>query len=94
MRPYRNLKMASVIRKTLNEMFLRDFDFEGALVTIAEVTIDEKLETARVKLAILPFEKGPETYKIIEARRRELQYKLIRKMNVRLVPRLKFEIVQ
>jgi ribosome-binding factor A len=94
MRPYRNLKMASVIQETLNEMFLRDFDFEGALVTIADVTIDEKLETARVKLTILPFEKGPETYKIIEARRRELQYKLIRKMNVRLVPRLKFEIVQ
>ncbi len=94
MRPYRNLKMASVIQETLSEMFLRDFDFNGALVTIAEVVIDEKLETARVKLSILPFEKGPEAYKMVEDRRRELQYKLVRKLNIKPVPRLKFEIVQ
>ncbi len=94
MRPYRNLKMASLIREVLNELFLKDFDFNGALVTIADVEIDDKLETARVKLAILPFEKGPEAYKMVEDRRRELQYKLVRKMNVKPIPRLKFEIAQ
>ena len=94
MRPYRNLKMASVIREELNLIFLKDFDFNGALVTIGDVDVDEKLDEAKVFFSVLPFEKGPETYKMIEDRRRELQYKLVRKMRVRLVPRLKFEITQ
>ncbi len=94
MRPYRNLKMASLVREKLNEIFLRDFNFDGALVTIADVEVNEKLETAVVKLSILPFEMGPKAYTIIDERRSDLQRQLARKMNVKPMPRLKFEIVQ
>lgn len=94
MRPYRNLKMGSLIQEELGNIFSRDFDFNGALVTVLEVFVDDKLENAVVKLGILPFEKGPETFKMIEDRKRELHGKLLRKMNVKPMPRLVFRIAE
>lgn len=94
MRPFRNLKMGSLIQHELGEMLVREFNFEGALVTIVDVSVDEKLESAFVKLSILPFQKGLEVYKIIEDRKRELRGKLLRKMNVKPMPRLVFKIAE
>lgn len=94
MRPYRNLKMGSLIQEELGKIFSRDFDFAGALVTIMEVLVDEKFESAVVVLGILPFEKGPEMFKMIEDRKRELHGKLLRKMNIKPMPRLVFRIAE
>ena len=92
MRPFRNLKMASVIQEELGKLFARELNFNGALVTILDVTVDEKLEEARVKLGIIPFEKELEIYTMMEGRRRGLEHALVRKLNVKPMPRLKFEI--
>ncbi len=93
MRPFRNLKMASVIQEELSRLFVREFNFNGALVTILDVAVDEKFEEARVKLGIIPFEKELEAYTIVEVRKRELEHELLKKLNVKPMPRLKFEIV-
>ncbi len=92
MRPFRNLKMASVIQEELGTIFAREFDFNGALVTILSVTVDEKFEEARVRIGILPFEKEIEVYTMVESKRKELEHKLLRKLNVKPLPHLKFEI--
>jgi ribosome-binding factor A len=94
MRPYRNLKIGSLIQEKLGELFVRDFNFEGALVTIVGVEVDEKLERAFVKLSIFPLHKGPEMFTMIDNRRRELEHKLLRKMNIKPMPRLVFKIEQ
>jgi ribosome-binding factor A len=86
--------MGSLIREELGKLLERDFDFNGALVTVIDVSVDEKFEYAVVKLGILPFEKGPEAYKMIEDRKRELQSRLLRKMNVKPMPRLVFRIAE
>lgn len=93
MRPFRNLKMASVIQEELGAIFAREFDFNGALVTILSIEVDEKFEEARVRIGILPFEKELEVYTIVEGRRRELEHELLRKLNIKPLPHLKFEIV-
>ena len=92
MRPYRNLKIASLIEQKLNELILRNLDFNGAFVTITGVLVSEDLTEAKVKISILPNEKAPEVFEILEERRRELQYKLLRKMNIKPMPRIEFEI--
>ncbi|MCL4400240.1 ribosome-binding factor A [Patescibacteria group bacterium] len=94
MRPFRNLKTESVIQGELSKIFLRDFDFDGALVTITGVKVSEDMADAEVKISVLPFEKEIEVYKMIEGRRREVQGKLLRKMNIKPMPRLKFAIDQ
>ncbi len=84
--------MASVIQEVLSTIFAREFDFNGALVTILSVTVDEKFEEAKVRIGILPFEKELEVYSIVEGRRKELEHKLLRKLNIKPLPHLKFEI--
>ncbi len=94
MRPFRNLKAGSVIQGELNRIFQSDFDFGGAIATITGVEVAEDMSTAKVKVSILPFEKEIEVYKIIEGRRREIQGRLLRKMNIKPMPKLEFSIDQ
>lgn len=92
MRPYRNLKIANLIQEELSKLLLKEFDFGNALVTITEVTIGEDLKEAKVKLSILPFEKEPEMFILINDRRRELQHKILRKINIKPMPNIRFQI--
>lgn len=92
MRPYRNLKIAALIEEELAKLLLRECDFDGALVTITGVIVGEDLLQARVKLAIIPYEKGPEVFFELDKRRGELQHKMLKKMNIRPMPHIEFEI--
>ncbi|MCQ9208874.1 MAG: ribosome-binding factor A [Omnitrophica bacterium] len=92
MKPYRNLKIASLIQQELSQILVKEFNFEGALVTIIGVEVSGDLLQAKVELGIIPLKKGPAIFAIIEKRSRELQYKLLKKMRIRFVPRLRFKI--
>ncbi len=94
MRPFRNLKAASVIQEELNKIFQEDFNFGEALVTITSVEVSEDMSLAKVKFSVIPFEKEIEVYKIIEGRRREIQRRLLKKMNIKPMPRVEFFIDQ
>lgn len=92
MRPYRDLKIASLIQHELGNILLRDFDFEDAIVTVSDVLVSDDLSEAKIKLSILPYEKEPDSFLLVQKRARELQFKLQRKMNIKPMPKLKFEI--
>lgn len=92
MRPYRNLKLASVIAEELGKIFVRDFDFDGALVTVTGVDVGEDLLYANVRLGIIPYERGFEIFPMIERERQNLEWTLIKKFNVRPMPHLRFSI--
>ena len=90
---YRNLRVAELIKEELSRIFLKELDLaEGVFLTITQVEVDKKLLEAKVKLGILPYEKGPETFKYIESRKRKLQFLLSRKIEIKPMPTLKFEI--
>ncbi len=92
MKPYRNLKIASLIQQELGQLLIKEFNFEGALVTIIGVEVSGDLLQAKVELGIIPPEKGPGIFAIIEKRSKELQHRLLKKMRIRFVPRLQFKI--
>lgn len=92
MRPFRNLKIASVIEHELSQMIARDYHVDGALVTITGVEVSEDLMQAKVRLSIIPYAKGPEAFFLIDGNKREIESRLLRKMNIRPMPRLKFRI--
>jgi ribosome-binding factor A len=94
MKPFRNLKASTLIQDELGKMLARDFNFEGALVTILDVDVDEKLLHAQVKLGIIPYEKGPGVYAMLTRHAANLHHQLVRKLNIKPVPFLKFEIVE
>jgi ribosome-binding factor A len=94
MKPYRNLKAGTLIQDELGKLFTRDFNFEGALVTILDVLVDEKLLHATVRIGIIPYEKGPGVFNFLTRHAADMHHKLVRKLNIKPVPFLKFEIVE
>lgn len=92
MRTYRNLRIASLIERELSALFLKKMDFEQALVTIVAVEISPDLLQAKVKLGVIPFEKGPEIFLALEEKKRELQHLLLKRINIKPMPRLEFKI--
>jgi ribosome-binding factor A len=66
---YRPLRVGQVIRDELGKLFLREVEFpEGAIATITEVDVDDKMDEAAVKISVLPSEKGPEALGILNVR--------------------------
>ena len=91
--PYlRHERVSELIRKELGEIILRDLEFNGAIMTILEVDVTKKLDYARVHVSVLPSNKADEVLKILNSQRRALQNKLLRKINIRPMPEVQFEI--
>ena len=94
MRPYRDLKIGSLIQEELSKIIAKEVEFDNALVTIVRVEISPDLLQARISLGIIPTEKEIPVFEQLEKRRRELEYRLLKKMNIRPMPHLKFIIEQ
>lgn len=93
MRTFRSLRVGELIREELGKIFTRDMDF-GAFVTISSVEVIGKMETALVRVSVLPEEKGKEVYEMLQKERPALQFKLLRKMNIKPMPRLEFGLIR
>lgn len=89
---YRPLRLANLIRDELGAILLRDFEFPGALVTVTEVNIDSKLERALVKVSVIPSEKVEQALLKLTHARNTLQRALVRKVNVKPMPLIEFQI--
>ena len=72
-------------------MIMREVELP-ALATITEVEIDKKLDGARVKLSIIPSEQSENVLAILKASAGHLQYLLLRKINIKPMPRIFFEV--
>jgi len=92
MKTFRNLRLGELIEHELGMMFARDFDFDGALVTITSVEVTSDLLQANIKLAIIPPERGPMVFEQINREERRLRGTLLRKLKLRLFPKLVFQI--
>lgn len=91
MRNYRDLRVASVIRKELSILLLREVDFEGAIVTITEVSIDEGFAWADVFVSVLPTGREADTLRTLKRATPHLHHLLNRKLNIRPMPRIRFK---
>ena len=90
---FRNLRVENLIQEELGKIFSKDFEF-GAFVTIADIEVDSKLEEAKVKVSVIPEEKGKEVFDLLEKEKKNLQFKLLRKINIKPMPRLKFGLMR
>lgn len=73
-------------------MILRNLEFPETLVTITEVAVSEKLERATVKVSVLPAERAAGVLKMLTSRQGRLQHLLLKRINIRPMPRISFEI--
>jgi ribosome-binding factor A len=88
---YRPERVASLIKGELSKIIIREVEFPG-LVTITNAEVDNKLKQATVKFSVLPSEKFEVVLKILEKNRSHLQYLLLKKINIKPMPQIVFEI--
>lgn len=85
--------MGSVIQRELNMLINHEIEFQGgAFVTITDVLVAPDLETAKVKVSVLPAEKAEQALKILMQFQPRLQRMLLHIMNVRPMPRILFAL--
>ncbi len=87
---YRDLRVGGLIRNELGKMLLKEFEFPGVLLTITDVVVDKKLESARVDVSILPAEKSGEILRVLQKNQGRLQHLLLKKINIKPMPRIRF----
>ena len=89
---YRDLRVGGLIRNELGKIILKEFEFPGVLLTITDVVVDKKLEGARVEVGILPAGKAEETIRTLAKSQGRLQHLLLKKINIKPMPRIRFAI--
>lgn len=89
---YRPVRVGKLIREELSKTLERELEFPGALVTITEVVVDKKLETAKAGVSVLPGAKADEVMRSLGRSRSRLQFLVARKINIKPMPRIQFEI--
>lgn len=87
-------RVNKVLKEEINKILLRDLDFGGALVTIIDVETGLDLRYCNIKISILPEDKEKWAFKILENKIYDIQKTLNKKLNMRPVPRIRFEIDQ
>jgi ribosome-binding factor A len=92
MKTYRNERVASVITKNLNLIFQKEFDFGGALVTIVSTEVEKDLSQAKIKIAVIPVKDEIPVYQTINNKKKYLQNKLLKILNIKPMPTLNFLI--
>ncbi|MBI2592944.1 MAG: 30S ribosome-binding factor RbfA [Candidatus Colwellbacteria bacterium] len=93
MRTYRPLRVGGLIQEELAKIIVREIDFpEGMLVTLSNVEISPDMEKAKAGISVIPTESSAEALKILTKRTGYLQHLLNRKLNIRPMPRVHFEI--
>ncbi len=89
---YRKERMGEEIRNHLSRMMREELELKDMLVTIIDVVVTGDLSEARVRVSVLPDNKGDEALRILRAFVGRFQGMLLRTMNVKPLPRIAFEL--
>lgn len=88
---HRPERVQSLIQAELGKLLLKEVEFP-ALVTITSVEVQKKLDIARVRLSVVPSSFNKEALAIVERSQGELQHLLMKKLNIKPMPKIMFEI--
>ncbi|MDP3052796.1 MAG: 30S ribosome-binding factor RbfA [bacterium] len=91
MRTYRDLRVANLIQEELGKIILREMEFPvSTLVTITNVEVLRDLSQAKIKLGVIPASEALKVLEILSSYRPLLQGMLLRKINIKPMPRIEF----
>ncbi len=88
----RHQRVESLIREELDKIIIKELEFSGALVTVTEVNVQKDLDFADIGVSVIPTEKGEAAIEKLNKNRKELQHLLLKKINIRPMPELRFRL--
>jgi len=85
-------RLGALIRDELSAEILRTVELTGMLVTLTDVELTQKLDTARVHVSVLPESAEPAALKKLSKARWALTHHLMKRLRIRKVPELIFQL--
>ncbi len=92
MRFHRKERISKLILEELNNIISREIEFKDALLTLTDVQVSDDLKVAVVKFSVIPSEKAKDVLKVLERFAGRLQHWLLKRINIKPLPHIKFEI--
>lgn len=92
MKFFRAERVSELVKEQVSLLMIREVDFHGALVTVTEVDVDKKLEHAKIKVSVIPATQEEAVLKGLEKSAGHLQHLLMKKINIKPMPRIAFAI--
>jgi ribosome-binding factor A len=89
---YRPERVGKLIREELSTLIEHDLEFPEMLVTVTEVMVGKKLDNAKVLVSVWPTASAPDAIRILQAAQGGLQFKLSRKLNIKPMPEIVFQL--
>ena len=87
-------RINELLRQEISKLILREIEFEDILVTVNQVETSADLSHAKVKISVLPDKKEGLALKVINKKIYQLQQELNKKLYMKIVPKIQFEIDQ
>ncbi len=89
---FRRIQRVNVlIKRELNQIFLRDFEFpDGVLVTITRAEASSNLIQTKVYISVLPEAQTEKIFRILNGDIYAIQQKINKRLRMRPVPKIKF----
>ncbi len=89
----RHERVESLIQGELSTLLLREVEFEGvSLATVTRVEVQKDLDFADVYVSILPNAAAAKAVELLQKRRPYLQSLLLKKINIKPMPELRFRL--
>lgn len=86
-------RVNELLKQEIGSLILKELDFSrDIMITITEVNTFDDLRQAKVKVSVLPFLKAEKILKILNSQIFIIQKSLNKKLNMKVVPRIRFEI--
>jgi len=90
--PQRIKRVNELLRHEISQLLLKEIDFGNALVTITKVESSSDLRQAKIKISVMPTEQNERVLHILERNIFHLQQLLNKKLTMKIVPKIIFEI--
>lgn len=90
----RQERLNELIKEELSQIILREMDLEsGNFITVMDVDISSDFKSAKILLSIFPQERSQEIFGIIKKRQPFFQALIKKRLQMRHVPYLKFDLI-
>jgi ribosome-binding factor A len=85
-------RVNELLYREISQLFLRELDFQNALVTITKVETSVDLRESKIMISVMPMEKTQTALQVLEKNIFDLQQIINKKLRMRPVPKIIFKI--
>ena len=90
--PQRTQRVNKLIKQQVSQIILKEIDFADILVTITNVDTSPDLKNCKIKISVIPTNKKEIALEVIQKNIYHLQHELNKKLHLKYIPKLSFEI--